>query len=221
MRSLWFIAAVLVVGSLWLSAQDVLLSTTQPSGDVVVLASADETAQQSITSHHPGLTAVALRVEAPYPPDEQPVTLVVRETNTLALVVAVTLPFSATKGPCIEPCGPEAQGLWFALPNLPDSAERTYVLDVSTDGVPLRIAAHTLDMYSEGRLLRPTSAGDLVFRLDYNSQLGAMIPSVARQIAAGRPGIAGSIGWVPGIVLVYVLSVILVLRKSRALFAGW
>lgn len=221
MRSWFLVIGALALGGLWISFQDLSLSMSQPSGDSVIPVADTVHARQSVVSHHPGLTAVTVRAEAPYPPDNQPVTLVIRDADTKMLVVSVTVPFAETAGSCIDPCGPTERGVRFLLPRQEDSERRTYIFDVLTEGAPLYVDVHTSDMYSEGQSLGPTGAGDLVFRLDYNGSFGTMTPSVSRQIAAGRPGIAGAIGWVPGLVLVYVLIVALVLRQARTLFTGW
>lgn len=213
------IGGAALIGLLTATAHVHWLSFSQEVSDGGVVIAAGAPARQSIVSHHPGLAAVTVRVAAPFPPDSQVVTLTVRDPVTQAPVVVVAQPFAMLSGPCVDPCGPNERGLRFGLPIQEDSAGRTYLLEFSTDGQPLTVAAHTLDVYSEGERFGPGASGDLAFRLDYNGQVAATLLSLARQGAAGRSGLFGFSGWLPGLALAYLVVLGLALRGLQGLFA--
>lgn len=213
------ICGAVLLGVLTATAHIGWLSFTQGVSDSVVTLTDDLPVRQSIVSHHPGLAAITLRAVSPFPPDDQVVTVILRDVATGNVVVNLSQTFGGSQGQCVPPCAPTDRGLRFNLPVQDDSADRLYVVEIATRGQPLTVAAHTLDVYSEGERLGAPSGGDLVFRLDYNGQVAATLASLARQIAAGRPGLAGEALWAPGLALAYLLTLTLVLRGAQSLFA--
>ncbi len=217
MRRWLYLAAALLLLAFIAMARVEWLSVIQPLSDMTIWVENGSPARQLIHNHHPGLMASSFEAVEPLPPPDQTITLAVRDAESGRTLFAIGQTMAALTGACLNPCGTGEVSLRFVL--LPDSVpeDRSLIFELSTEGQPLGLAAHSPEAYSTGSLVDSPVSGDLVFRLDYNGPVGATLISLARATATGRPGIAGNPLWVPGWVVAYVVVLGIALSGLRKL----
>lgn len=215
-RWLYFGVSILLL-ALVLTARMPWLSIDQPLSDMTVWVETGTPARQSILNHHPGLTTAFFEAFEPLPPPDQTISLTVRDAETGSALFEIGQTRAALTGPCLNPCSTGETSLRFAMPSDEVPEDRLLIFEISTVGQPLGLAAHSPEAYSVGALLDGPMPGDLVFRLDYNGPIGATLISLAREAAAGRPGVAGSPLWMPAWAAAYVVMLGVALSSLRKL----
>lgn len=220
MRRWLSFGVLLLLFALVVTARVRWLSVSQPLSDMTVWVENGSPARQTILNHHPGLMATSFEAFEPLPPPDQTIKLTVRDAESGRTLFDLGQTMAALSGPCLAPCGTGEISLRFVMPADAVPEERLLIFEVSTDGQPLGLAAHSPEAYSSGALIDGPAPGDLVFRLDYNGPVGATLISLARATASGRPGIAGSPFWVPAWAAAYLVVLGVALGGLRKLAQG-
>jgi len=178
----WWLAGVLLlitVGLAVLPARLPVFYISQEGHDWhEVVVHGDRQARQTFISHYPGLYVVVLQPFDPWPPDDQPITLRLRELGPGGrerLVLTQTVR-ELRRG----------NQLTFTFTPLDDTAGKPYAIEVETTGsVPLRLVAHSEDLYTGGEM---PGGGDLMFTIRYNGLLWPTLHAALGRLAADKPG---------------------------------
>ena len=147
----------------------------------IVVAQGDQRVSQTFFSHYPGITAIVLQPADPLPPDDQWMTLRLKEpTQAGQERLTQTRP---VREPLVD------GRLRFAFEPLDDSEGKEYLVEIETQGaVPLKLVGHSLNLYTEGEL---QGGGDLLFEVDYDGLLWPTLRALLQRLAANKPGPLG------------------------------